>query len=96
MFFFFGRRCPGLHIADATLFIALVHLLATFNIVPVLNAKGDVMPMEEEWVSNGPLWYVNMASKITDANCFFSLPKRFPCRFVPRTERVDDLLEQYD
>ncbi|KAG7087582.1 hypothetical protein E1B28_013536 [Marasmius oreades] len=40
--FGFGRRvCPGRHLADNSLWIAMVYLLATFNMKKALDSQGN-------------------------------------------------------
>ncbi|KAF7970083.1 hypothetical protein HWV62_25068 [Athelia sp. TMB] len=46
--FGFGRRiCPGLNLADASLFISITRSLAVFNIKPVVENGIDVLPEVE-------------------------------------------------
>jgi len=47
--FGFGRRiCPGMHLASASVWTYTACVLATFNIVPVKNEKGEeVLPVED-------------------------------------------------
>lgn len=47
--FGFGRRiCPGRHFAMDTIFIAVSHMLATFNIEAFRDANGNpVIPTQE-------------------------------------------------
>jgi cytochrome P450 len=54
--FGFGlRRCPGMHLADAALWLSVTRLLATFQFLPSLDEiRGEVVP-EEAWTS-GPNW----------------------------------------
>ncbi|KAG9110051.1 hypothetical protein FRC07_008236 [Ceratobasidium sp. 392] len=47
--FGFGRRlCPGMHYAEASIFIAVVSLLAAYNIMPAKDESGhDIIPSTE-------------------------------------------------
>ena len=47
--FGWGRRiCPGMHLAEASLWIYAANLLAAMDIRPVKNEKGeDLLPREE-------------------------------------------------
>ncbi|KAF7374580.1 hypothetical protein MSAN_00342600 [Mycena sanguinolenta] len=52
--FGFGRRiCVGRHIADATLWITLVSVLATFNIAKAKDATGNVIEIDPNFHSDG-------------------------------------------
>ncbi|EJD35338.1 cytochrome P450 [Auricularia subglabra TFB-10046 SS5] len=52
--FGFGlRRCPGRHLADATLFLAIAKMLAAFSFRPEQDARGNGLVPPEEWTS-GP------------------------------------------
>ena len=55
--FGFGRRaCPGLHLADASLFIAVAMSLAVFDFTPVVENGVEVPP--EVDIIPGTIWYV--------------------------------------
>ncbi|KAI0923617.1 hypothetical protein AcV5_009106 [Taiwanofungus camphoratus] len=42
--FNFGRRvCPGQHFADLTMFMAMASILATYDILPELDADGKLV-----------------------------------------------------
>ncbi|KAF8556227.1 cytochrome P450 [Imleria badia] len=48
--FGFGRRvCVGRHFADASLWIAIVHLLAVFKFMKPLDDNGDEIEPDPEW-----------------------------------------------
>ncbi|KAH7929012.1 cytochrome P450 [Leucogyrophana mollusca] len=50
--FGFGRRlCPGLHLADATLWSAMASLLAVFNIMKPVDESGKEVDVELHWTS---------------------------------------------
>jgi len=56
--FGYGRRvCPGTHIAQASIWIAIASILATFNIKPSKNAAGEDVTPPLEFVS-GLVGYV--------------------------------------
>jgi hypothetical protein len=42
------RSCPGIHVAESTLFIVIASLLALFNIRPAKDENGnDIIPKIE-------------------------------------------------
>ncbi|KAF8686461.1 cytochrome P450 [Rhizoctonia solani] len=75
--FGFGRRsCPGVHMAESTLFITMATLLALFDIRPVRDQEGnEVLPQ------------INMRS-----NALVSYPADFECSITPRSENAMRLL----
>ncbi|CAE6444787.1 unnamed protein product [Rhizoctonia solani] len=75
--FGFGRRsCPGIHLAESTLFITISTLLALFEIRPIKDKDGnDVIPE------------VNMKT-----NVLVSYPADFKCSITPRSEKAIRLL----
>lgn len=55
--FGFGRRiCPGLHLADASLFISVAMSLAVFDITKVVENGIEITPVVE--CTAGTIWYV--------------------------------------
>lgn len=67
-----GRRiCPGLHVAESSLFIALAKIVWLFDIRPPRDEYGDELPMDisDEAFEEG-------------AN---TVPKPFKVRFIPRS-----------
>ncbi|KAI0301751.1 cytochrome P450 [Multifurca ochricompacta] len=75
--FGYGRRiCPGRYFVDATLFIVIASLLSAFDI-----KRG---PKGEEGVK-GPSEY-NYTGNLV------SRPTQFPCSFIPRDKRAEELI----
>ncbi|CAE6449146.1 unnamed protein product [Rhizoctonia solani] len=76
--FGFGRRsCPGVHMAESTLFITMATLLALFNIRPARDEQGNEVLPE-----------INMKS-----NAVVSYPADFECTITPRSEKAMELLK---
>ena len=72
--FGFGRRiCVGMHLALNSLFINFARMLWAFDILPALDENGQAI-IPDRWA-------------FTDR--FNSRPVSFPCRFVPRGDKVD-------
>ncbi|KAG1840272.1 cytochrome P450 [Suillus subalutaceus] len=70
-FFGFGRRrCPGSHLAEATLFLNISCILAAFTIAKPLDERGKEFTPPPEYHNVGVLWH----------------PKPFKCRFMPRNQ----------
>lgn len=66
-----GRRiCPGMHLAENSLFITLSKLLWAFKIEPPIGPDGQVQPMD-----------TSDAAYESGAN---TLPRPFKARFIPR------------
>jgi cytochrome P450 len=79
--FGFGKRvCPGVHLAEASLFLTISNLAWAFNITPYTNELGDpIMPDLDP--SN---WLASAASA----------PPHFLARFTPRFPEVVDIMNQ--
>jgi cytochrome P450 len=76
-----GRRiCPGMHLAENSLFITVAKILWAFKIEPPLDADGNLQKMDlsDEAYEDG----------------MNTLPKPFSVRFVPRNERRLDVLKK--
>ncbi|OHE99043.1 hypothetical protein CORC01_05733 [Colletotrichum orchidophilum] len=74
-----GRRiCPGMHLAENSLFITLAKILWAFNIEPALDPNGKELPIDlsDEAYEPG----IN------------TLPKPFKTRFTPRNGRRAEVL----
>ncbi|KAF8595140.1 cytochrome P450 [Ceratobasidium sp. AG-I] len=69
--FGFGRRiCPGLHYAEASIFSAVVSILATYNITKAKDINGNEITPSTEGVANSVVYH----------------PRPFSCVFAPRSE----------
>lgn len=78
--FGFGRRiCPGMHLARNSLFINMARLLWAFDILPALTEGPDPKPI--------------LPDSNNYTNGFNSRPVSFPARFVPRSEKVVDIIK---
>jgi hypothetical protein len=76
-----GRRiCPGMHLAENSLFIVLAKLLWAFNICPPLADDGTEMSMDLSDNSLEP-----------GAN---TLSKPYRVRFLPRSERAAEIVRR--
>lgn len=74
-----GRRiCPGIYLADNSLFVALAKILWAFEIRPPLNQAGHecALDMSEESYEEGRI----------------TIPKPFRLRFVSRGEKFDHVI----
>ncbi|KAF7374544.1 O-methylsterigmatocystin oxidoreductase [Mycena sanguinolenta] len=75
--FGFGRRiCVGRHIADATLWITFVSVLATFSIAKAKDDTGNMLEIDPNFYSDG----------------LVSNPQPFPCSIIPRSETAQRLV----
>ena len=97
--FGFGRRaCPGRHVADATVFLAVSSVLATLHISRVIEDGKEVVPVHES--SSGGIWSV-----FTVAKCLYALsglntrdyiasshPLPFKCNIRPRSNKASQLI----
>jgi hypothetical protein len=67
-----GRRiCPGMHLAEASLFITIARILWAFDVLPGLDENGNEIKVDTQAYEPG----LSLTS-----------PKPFRARFVPRSE----------
>jgi cytochrome P450 len=79
-----GRRiCPGIHLAERNLFLAMAKLIWAFNIEPGRDENGR--PIEPSF---------DPSTDYTDG--FVTSPKDFPCIITPRSEkRRETIMREY-
>jgi cytochrome P450 len=66
-----GRRiCPGIHVAERSLFLGMSRILWAFDIRPALDDKGEEVIPDKERLTQG----------------FVCMPEEFPARITPRSE----------
>jgi len=70
-----GRRiCPGMHVAERSLFLGIARILWAFDILPKIGADGKPILPDQEKLTQG----------------FVCMPEIFAARIVPRSaERAD-------
>ncbi|KAF8507774.1 cytochrome P450 [Gautieria morchelliformis] len=77
--FGYGRRiCPGRHLADNSVFIAVASILKVFDITPARDSStGEEIPVSKAFTSG-----------------FFSYPEPFVCSIRPRSDASEALIVQ--
>jgi hypothetical protein len=85
------RRCPGLHLAEASLFICIAMALATFNMEPVTENGVPVIPSHEN--TSGTIRQVEPLPIfcVTHAR-FYSHTPPFKIDIKPRSQKALSLL----
>ncbi|UZP43300.1 hypothetical protein NXS19_011116 [Fusarium pseudograminearum] len=72
-----GRRiCPGIHVAERSLFLGMSRILWAFNIEPVLDDMGRPILPDPDKLTQG----------------FVCMPEEFPAKIVPRSMEKRDLV----
>ncbi len=72
-----GRRiCPGIHVAERSLFLGISRMLWAFNIEPAQQENGSPIYPDQERLTQG----------------FLCAPEPFPVRIVPRSQARADLV----
>jgi cytochrome P450 len=76
-----GRRiCPGIHLAERNLFLAISKLLWAFSFSPGKDSHGNPVPIDVSAYSEG----------------FLHCPKPFPCEIKPRSEaRRETIMREF-
>ncbi|KAF2810345.1 putative cytochrome P450 [Mytilinidion resinicola] len=73
-----GRRiCPGIHIADRSLFVAISRLLWGFKIEQGMDAEGRPIPLNADVMGPG----------------FVAEPEKYASHFVPRTPETENKIK---
>ncbi|RBR05965.1 hypothetical protein FVER53590_13927 [Fusarium verticillioides] len=72
-----GRRiCPGIHVAERSLFLGISRILWAFNIKPTVNKNGKPVLPDPDKLTQG----------------FVCMPEEFPARIIPRSEEKKALV----
>lgn len=76
-----GRRiCPGIHVAERSLFLGMSRILWAFKIEPALDESGKPILPDADRLTQG----------------FVCMPEEFPARITPRSkERADRVLNEW-
>lgn len=79
-----GRRiCPGIHLAERNLFLAMAKMLWAFSFAEKRDLQGKVIPVD----ANAATGY---------SSGFLHCPKPFDCEIKPRSEaRRETILKEY-
>lgn len=79
-----GRRiCPGIHVAERNLFLAISKIIWAFSIQPGLDETGE--PIKPD-----------LDPKTGYSEGFLVCANDFPCRITPRSEaRRETIMEEY-
>lgn len=89
------RICPGRHLADASIWIVVVSILATFDILPAKDENGDDIPPEVKFCTKLS-WYMysTMNRLICSLLSTYSHPEPFKCIIRPRSDSAVQLIQQ--
>lgn len=77
-----GRRiCPGIHVAERSLFLGMSRILWAFNIEPALDDQGKPIIPDPDRLTQG----------------FVCMPEEFPARITPRSkERAEMVAREWE
>jgi len=95
--FGFGRRiCPGIHLAELSMFLNITCILALFNISKPVNEHGDHIEQKIDWTGSITSYVCIEDSllKLTNMNSFHRHLQKFDCQIKPRSEEHLSLLER--
>ncbi|OQD76085.1 hypothetical protein PENDEC_c005G00753 [Penicillium decumbens] len=74
-----GRRiCPGIHVAERSLFLGMSRILWAFQVEPALDDKGRPILPDPDRLTQG----------------FVCMPEEFPARITPRSQAHADMVVQ--
>ena len=74
----------GLHVANASLWIAITSFLATFSVQKALDEHGKEIPVVPKFTIGITMLAEFPFLPSSRLMLCFSHPERFPCRIVPR------------
>lgn len=94
-YFISSRVCPGKFIAESSLWMAVMSILAVFNIEHEIGPNGDRIPPKAEYCS-GVLRFVfaELLSLLLIITIYFSEPLPFKCTIKPRSSTHDALIRE--
>lgn len=77
-----GRRiCPGMHVAERSLFLGISRILSAFNIEPAVDSSGNKILPDQEKLTQG----------------FVCMPEEFPATIVPRSQaKAESIRREWD
>lgn len=77
-----GRRiCPGMHVAERSLFLGISRFLWAFKVEPELDAAGKPILPDHNKLTQG----------------FVCMPEEFPCKIIRRdAKRVDQVVKEWE
>jgi cytochrome P450 len=74
-----GRRiCPGMHVAERSLFLGIARLLWAFNIKPAKDANGKEIVPEGQKFTQG----------------FVCMPEEYPASILPRSQERAEIVRK--
>jgi cytochrome P450 len=74
-----GRRiCPGMHVAERSLFLGMARILAAFDIRPTVDSAGNLVLPDQDALTQG----------------FVCMPEEFQATIVPRSEGKAKLIRR--
>lgn len=77
-----GRRiCPGIHVAERSLFLGMSRILWAFNIAPARDKMGKPVLPDADRLTQG----------------FVCMPEEYPAKITPRSkERADKVMQEWE
>lgn len=85
--------CPGRHLAEASVWIALVNFLSVFEISPAQDERGNAINPEVKFTFGITRCVKLIETYVRRAEPFASRPCPFKCKIIPRSQRSRELIE---
>ncbi|KAK7046397.1 cytochrome P450 [Favolaschia claudopus] len=88
------RRCPGRHMADAGLWVAIASILASFDITKAMDEHGREIEPSYEFDA-GFIKYVSLSLMLCSkpmCGILYSAPLPFKCSIQPRSQKMAELV----
>ncbi|KAG5634710.1 hypothetical protein H0H81_001036 [Sphagnurus paluster] len=92
--FGYGRRvCPGMHLAEASLFSVIASSLAVLDIAKVVENGIEITPVHEN--TSGIIRFVLLSSHCAaHVDGLHSFPEPFKCKITPRSDKAISLIQE--
>jgi hypothetical protein len=86
------RQCPGRHMAQESVWLAVSSIIAAFDISKSVDENGNVIEPTHEYLQS-LIWCVGTRPRITFYLIFISsMPLPFTCSINPRSEEIERLI----
>lgn len=91
--FYLCRICPGLYLADNSIFLAVATMLAVINITKARDEQGKEIIPDVDYRGFIRYW-INGYARVAVTLIIFSHPSPFKCDIRPRSEAAASLVRQ--
>ena len=88
------RICPGRHLADVNIWLAIATILSLFNVKKMKDDDGQEITPEVGMTSGLTRFETHIPSQIQDDDTISSHPEPYKCFVQLRNDKAGDLMDQ--